>query len=488
MRQSCKLYTLLAAIGLLTMPAWAGVMVLPANQIIAADSNWHHPEHVFAADSLYAIDTVHLMPKDTSFWIGFGDPAYQPSWIITNVSLSAQHRSHSWKAKSRFIPWVNYKALINEADTLLAWPAVKVGSTELTNTVEITQLDTALTDSSWGWDDIAGLSMKYKPRTNNVVYYVNHVYATVTYVDTASPDTGHYFTFDPISDPQLLGVPFPLKIYARDMMGAVIATYNDSAYLSDLTGTITPNLVQFSDGICSTMVTISNTYTGNCITVNDGDTSSASGSFDVIDPGLHHFEFGEIASPQTAGTPFQVSIAACAFYGDTVDAFTGAADLWDETGTMTPDSTGAFTGGLWTGLVTVDSAVAWDVITCGYDDGAKAVYTGASNGFEVQPPSGAAGEPSVPQLAAGRFGARISPNPARTRADLALQLPRQGRVRVKLYNLLGQEVMCRDFGMLPAGAAVLSLNLGNRLNTGVYFVSVSLDNDQKLVRRVSVVR
>ncbi len=490
--------TFMAAIGLLSMPAWAGVLVLPANEITfnppldTLNPNhsgyWWNPENVFEDDSLFAVDTVIQFRYD-SLGVGFTDPGTHPTWVITNVSISAKHRAHYWKTRARFIPYVGGVPLFDENDPLLVWPPVKFGSTEMTNAVEITQLDTALVDSSWDWDDVAALSLKYEPRSPNVVYYINHLYATVTYVDTAAADTGHYFTFDPISDPQLLGVAFPIKIYARDMMGAVIASYNDSTYLSDLTGTITPNVVHFSAGVCSTMVTISDICTGDYIMVNDGDTSSISGSFDVIDPGLHHFEFGEISSPQTTGSPFQISIVACAFYGDTVDTFTGAVDLWDETGTMSPDSTGAFSAGVWTGFVTVDSVVAWDVIYCGYDDGAKAVYTGASNGFEVQDSAlGVAGEPSVPQPAAGKFGFRISPNPARARADLSLQLPRQGRVTARLYNLLGQEVMSRDFGVLPAGASAVSWNLGGGLNTGVYFVSVSLDNSQRLVRRVSVVR
>jgi hypothetical protein len=497
MNRTCKTFILASAIGMMAVPAMAGVMVLPANEITfnppldtlnpTHSGYWWSPENVFEDDSLFAVDTVIQFRYD-SLGVGFTDPGSHPDWVITNVSISAKHRAHYWKTRARFIPYVGGVPLFDENDTLLVWPPVKFGSTEMTNTVEITQLDTALADSAWGWDDIAALSLKYEPRSPNVVYYINHLYATITYVDTATADTGHYFSFDPISDPQLLGISFPIKIYARDIGGAVITTYNDSTYISDLTGTITPNVVHFSAGVCSTMVTITDICTGDYITVNDGDTSSASGSFNVIDPGLHHFEFEEIASPQTAGTPFQVSIAACAFYGDTVDTFTGAADLRDETGTMTPDSTGAFAGGVWTGSVTVDSVVVWDVITCDFDDGTKAVYTGASNGFEVQHQSGATGGPSVPQLAAGVFGARISPNPARTRTELALQLPREGRVTARLYNLLGQEVVSRDFGVLPAGASAVSWHLGSGLKTGVYFVSVSLDNNQRLVRRLSVVR
>lgn len=496
MKHARRFLIMAAALISSTMTAFAGVIVLPANEITfnppldtlnpTHSGYWWNSENVFEDDTLFAVDTVIQFRYD-SLGVGFADPGLHPNWVITNVSLSAKHRAHYWKAKARFIPYVNGLPMINQDDTLLAWAPFKFGSTEMTNTTEITQLDTALADSAWGWDDIDGLSLKYEPRTPNVVYYLNHLYATVTYVDTATADTGHCFEFEPISDPQLLGIPFPVVIYARDLLGNLLAGYDDSTSLSDLTGTIIPTVGHFSGGICSLSVTISDETASTAITVNDGDTTGVSNSFAVVNPGLHHFEFDYITSPQTRNVPFPVSVVASDFFGDTIDAFAGAVGIWDLTGAMTPASPIAFSGGVWSGDVTIDSVTAWDVLTCDYTD-STGTYTGSSNGFEVQPQSGAAGGPAAAPVPVMSFGARMSPNPARGRAEIELQLPREGRVTASIFNILGQEVMSRDLGTLPAGISSMTWQFDRGLNSGVYFLTVSLDNSQKVVRRVSVLR
>jgi hypothetical protein len=208
----------------------------------------------------------------------------------------------------------------------------------------------------------------------------------------------------------------------------------------------------------------------------------------VVNPGLHHFEFGEIASPQTAGAPFQVTIAACDFFGDTVDAFSQPAGIWDLTGAMTPAPSITFSGGLWSGEATINSVIAWDVITCGYDDGTKALFTGSSNGFEIRGQMGASGEPVLPVPAVRTFNARVSPNPVRGRAEIELQLPREGRVEVSVFNILGQKVMSRDIGSLPAGIRSLPWQFEKNLNPGVYFFTITMDGGNRLVRKASAVR
>ncbi len=497
MYRTRKILILASAIGLMAMPAMAGVIVLPANEITfnppldtlnpAHSGYWWNPEFVFQDDTLSAVDTVIQFRYDT-LGIGFADPGDHPAWVITGVSLSAVHRAHYWKTKARFIPYMHGAPMINVEDTLLAWPPFKFGATEMTNTVGITQLDTALADSAWDWDDIAGLSVKYEPRTPNVVYYINHLYVTVSYVDTAAPDTGHYFEFETFASPQLLGVPFQIVISARSLAGNLLAGFCDSVGLSDLTGTISPTACQFDGGICSLSVTISDETASNTITVSDGDTTGVSNAFAVVNPGVHHFEFGEIASPQTAGAPFQVSIAACDFFGDTVDAFSQPADIWDLTGAMTPAPTITFSGGLWSGEATINSVIAWDVITCGYDDGTKALFTGSSNGFEIRGQMGTAGEPVQPPAQIKSFNARINPNPVRGRAEIELQLPSEGRVEVSVFNILGQKVMSRDFGDLPAGIRSLPWQFEKNLNPGVYFFTITMDGGNRLVRKVSAVR
>ncbi|MCU0606609.1 MAG: T9SS type A sorting domain-containing protein [Candidatus Edwardsbacteria bacterium] len=492
MRNLVRGVSLLIAVALTAAGAGAGVLVLPANEITfnpaldtlnpSSSGYWWNPENVFVDDSSFAVDTVIQFRYD-SLGVGFADPGPHPTWVITNVSLSAKHRAHYWKARARLIPYVDMVPLIDEADTLLDWPPFKFGSTEMINTVEITQLDTALADSTWDWDDIAGLSLKYEPRTSNTVYYINHLYATVTYVDTATADTGHCFEFEPIGDPQLLGVPFPVVIRARDLLGNLLTSYGDSVSISDLTGTISPTIGWFSGGVCSLAVTISGESAGTAITVSDGDTSGVSNTFAVVNPGLHHFEFGDIGSPQMQGVAFPASVVACDYFGDTIDAFNEPVDIWDLTGSV--DTTVAFAGGMYTGDVSVDSVVAWDVLTCGYTAGA--FYTGSSAGFEVVPYSGVAGG-QVPAAAPRTFSARLRPNPVRDRATIELQLPGAGIVAATVYNILGQPVQRVDFGRRTAGWYGLPWQIDAGLPAGIYLLTVDVDGARMATRKLLVVR
>jgi len=476
-------------------PARAGVLVLPANEVLYVNpidtvnpersGYWWNPENVFANDAVFAIDTV-IQFKYDSLGVGFDDPGSHPTWVITNVSLSARHRGHYWNTRARYIPYVNGDPLINEADTMLVWPPVKFGVTEMTNTIQITQLDTALADSTWDWSDIAGLSMKYEPRAHGVIYFVDHIYATVTYVDTASPDTGHYFEFLTIPEPQLVGHPFPVVIYAKDHLGAVIPGFNDSIGLTDLTGTINPTFAWFQSGTCSLMITISEISPATAITISDGDTNATSNSFAVVNPGLHHFEYLDIASPQLQGTAFPVTIVASDFYGDTIASFAQQTNLSDLTGTIAPIQTSAFVDGIWTGDVTVNSAITWDVLTCDYTSN-DTMYAGLSNGFEVQENQGVMGRPGRPAPRTV-FAAMVTPNPVRDLATIELALPSQGRVRADVYNILGQSVASRDFGILAAGSRSLRWSMWDSLKPGVYFFSISLNDDHRTVRKVMVVR
>jgi hypothetical protein len=93
---------------------------------------------------------------------------------------------------------------------------------------------------------------------------------------------------------------------------------------------------------------------------------------------LDHFGFNAI-SPQTAGTSFSVTITALDSSGDTVTSYTGTPSLSDLSGTISPTSTSAFMGGVWTGSVTVTLAGP-DYITA--TDGAIA---GTSTTFTVNP-------------------------------------------------------------------------------------------------------
>ena len=68
---------------------------------------------------------------------------------------------------------------------------------------------------------------------------------------------------------------------------------------------------------------------------------------------VDHFTFETIPSPQTAGSPFAITITAVDADGNTVSSYSGLNTLSDTTGTITPTMTASFISGVWTGSVTI---------------------------------------------------------------------------------------------------------------------------------------
>ncbi len=95
--------------------------------------------------------------------------------------------------------------------------------------------------------------------------------------------------------------------------------------------------------------------------------------------GGSQFVFNTINSPQTAGTPFSITITAEAL-GVPVTTYSGTPNLIASTGSINPTITPAFSNGVWTGNVTVTGAGSSVTITA--NDG---VASGTSNSFSVKP-------------------------------------------------------------------------------------------------------
>lgn len=461
----------------------AGVLLLSADGVLNNTGNWFNPQNVFLDDGLYALDTLWPGDKDT-LRVSLSDPVPPPNCRITKVVLYVNCRTHYPKAKAVLFPYFNN--LLGPAS-----PPFNIGTTEVTRSYDITSLKTLLPDTIWDWDDITSLSVTFFPKTSRVVYFVDYIYAIVAYQDTLNILPVDRFAFSSITSPQLLGIPFPVTIEAVDALGQRVQEYNDNATLSDSTNSVIPPAVQFSNGVAAVELTITETTGGGfppftAITARDGIITGTSNGFRVINPGLHHFEFGTIPSPQTAGVPFNLKIAACDFFGDTITSFAGKVDLWDKTSQLSLDSSGNFQSGKWSGPLAVGASIPWDTIFCSYTS-SQGTFTGASNGFEVLAQMGTGGDPALPAPAIKIFNARVSPNPVRGQAEIELQLPRQGRVTASVFNILGQEVMSRDFGDLPSGARTVSWRFEKSLKPGVYFFAISLDLGNRLVRKVSAV-
>jgi hypothetical protein len=96
------------------------------------------------------------------------------------------------------------------------------------------------------------------------------------------------------------------------------------------------------------------------------------------------------------------------------------------------------------------------------------IYAGVPGGLWRRPLS-----ETVTSLPANRAPGRYAleqnyPNPFNPTTTIRYELPHEGRVTLKVYSVLGQEVMTLVNNEQPAGRYVVELN-GQTLATGVYF-------------------
>ncbi len=190
-----------------------------------------------------------------------------------------------------------------------------------------------------------------------------------------------HFTIDAISTPQTAGNSFSITVTAEDREGNTIPTYAGPVAMSDLTGTLTPQVSgSFSGGSWNGNVIVTKTGSSNKIIVNGSDKNGTSNSFNVNPASLDHFSISDISSPQTAGTPFSVTIEANDAYENIVTGFTNAVSLTDESGSLSPGSTGNFSAGTWSGNLTITKKYTDNKITA-----AGSGESGVSNNFNVKP-------------------------------------------------------------------------------------------------------
>lgn len=461
---------LLFALCLIPALSTAATIKLDANDSLTATGAWQNVANCYADDGLYAVGSG-LANGTRYFRVGLADPPDTVNQAITNVVIYAKGYSSSSRGKVRLIPYFDDVA------------GVSSGSFTFALTEVVRSLDITGQRIPWTWSDIVNLSVQFTPRTA-ATFSVNHIFAVVTSVDTMAAADSHYFVFDAIASPETLGLYFPVVIRAMTTPGdTVMSSYNNTASLTDLTGATTPNIVTFTAGLCSVQVMIAQDTVNTMLLVNDGDTSGTSNQFDVINPGLHHFGFGPIGS-QTVGVPFPVTIAALDFYGDTAATFTDKADLWDLSGTLTPDSSGVFSGGLWTGNLTISAAITSDTLYCSRTIGGR-TYSGKSNGFAV--PTGISGdEPVISPIKS--FGLDISPNPTSGRTQILLAMPKPGKVVLILYNVLGQEVARKEPGLLPSGNNKLNWVFESAQPQGLYFLRAMVDDQATAMKKLLILK
>jgi hypothetical protein len=448
----------------------AATIKLDANDSLTATGAWQNIANCYADDGLYTVGNG-LANGTRYFRVGLADPTDITNQRITSVVLYAKGYSNNARAKVRLIPYFNGTVGISSA-------SYTFGVTEVTRSFNITAQR-----APWTWSDVINLNVQFTPRTA-ATFYVNHIFAVVTSIDTTDLFQEHYFLFNPIASPETLGLYFPVVVRAMTTPGdTVMSSYNNTASLTDLTGATTPNIVTFIAGFCSVQVMIAQDTVNTMLLVSDGDTSGSSNQFDVINPGLHHFGFGPIGL-QTVGVSFPVAITALDFYGDTAATFADKVDLWDLSGTLTPDSSGVFSGGLWTGNLTIYAAISSDTLYCSRTIGGR-TYSGKSNGFAV--PTGVSGDkPVIPSIKS--FGLDISPNPTAGRTQILLAMPKPGKAVLILYNVLGQEVARNEPGILPSGNNKIDWVFGPAQPQGLYFLRAMVDDQAAAMKKLLILR
>ncbi|MBD3236390.1 MAG: hypothetical protein GF330_06790 [Candidatus Eisenbacteria bacterium] len=86
---------------------------------------------------------------------------------------------------------------------------------------------------------------------------------------------------------------------------------------------------------------------------------------------------------------------------------------------------------------------------------------------------------------------RLGPDPFRTQLGLRYVLPRDGAVRLAIFDLTGRRIRLLAEGMQRAGVHTRVWDgrdqSGRRLGSGVYFARLQLD-DQRVARRCLLVR
>lgn len=141
-----------------------------------------------------------------------------------------------------------------------------------------------------------------------------------------------HFAFEPISSPQPTQQLINVKITAQDQYNNTVTTFNNTAALSDLSGTISPTqTTNFSSGTWSGYVSISQVYTQDIIKATSGTTTGSSSPFDVTSNILDH----------VVVTPSSTSVVAGqnqAFFAQGYDAFgnaiTGLSYSWSVVGAI----------------------------------------------------------------------------------------------------------------------------------------------------------
>ncbi len=185
----------------------------------------------------------------------------------------------------------------------------------------------------------------------------------------------NHFEVSPVAG-QVAGVPLGVEVRALSASG-LPAQYSGTLSFTDATGTLSPIQGEMVDGTFTGSFTITKAIGADVITVSAGDVNAATNSFEVVAASADHLTTETVASPQTAGAPFDLIAAAWDIYNNPASGFNGACTISDTTGTVTPTSA-TFASGVLNTQITVTKAIASDTVTI-----TAGGLTATSNSFAV---------------------------------------------------------------------------------------------------------
>lgn len=197
------------------------------------------------------------------------------------------------------------------------------------------------------------------------------------------PASLHHFSFDPpISSPQMAGIAFAISIKARDQFENVVTSFTDKVALTDFSGSLNLNSNNFVNGVLTQNVTITKSQVDNFIMANHAGISNpdSSNKFNVNPGNVAKFAIDPIASPQAAGTWFNIKATAQDQYGNIATGFNGTVAISDLSGSISPTISGNFSNGQWSGQVKISAPYNNDKITVTRSGGSE---NGSSNLFNV---------------------------------------------------------------------------------------------------------
>jgi len=160
---------------------------------------------------------------------------------------------------------------------------------------------------------------------------------------------------------------------------------------SRLTVPATATILAGSSSVTFNVTGVDNALTDGSATVNVTATSAGyigtNANTTVLDNDVHHYGFSTIASPQTKGVGFSVSLTAYEVGNNVIATYNGTptftANGTGGANAISPGNASGFINGVWTGQMT--AFITDTNVTLSVSDGAG--HTGTSNAFDIINPT-----------------------------------------------------------------------------------------------------